>query len=298
MRRRERGQEVLLHLLHRLAVVQKLVDEHDLLLLLGRRVAELGNGQIRGDVHAGALDTAIFVGGRLHEVHGVGPLERPAEVGEEHEGALQDTHQDDPLALAPRLDLARHDPDACLELLLGEDEAVILLVLKILRPSEWGLHVAVPLRRKELPGAGRGGFEDALLLQVLLSLPGEQLPEDALHQRGNGQTAQILGVQPLDVLDARHADGGCCQGREPLREEGLLVGKGHLEQILQAARLFRPRGVRPKPLLGGHLEDVLHAAAPRQQRFRGRRARLQAGRRVHGLRIRRGGYCAARLVLG
>mmetsp|Transcript_16689 Transcript_16689/g.46229 ORF Transcript_16689/g.46229 Transcript_16689/m.46229 type:complete len:241 (-) Transcript_16689:169-891(-) len=235
----ERLEEVLLHVVHGLTVVDQLIHQNHLVRLLRGGVAELGAGELRGDLDALALDAALLVGRGLHEVHRVRARQSPAEVRHHHEGALKDPNQDDALTLAPGLDASRNDPDTSFQLLLGEDEAIVFLVLEVLRAGKRRLHVPVPLQGQELLRAGGRLKQHLLLLAVLRLLAREDVAEDALDEGRHGQAGNIDGVQTLDVLDARDTHRGRGQSSDPLREECLLVGKRCFQEFRQTRARLR-----------------------------------------------------------
>mmetsp|Transcript_8518 Transcript_8518/g.15877 ORF Transcript_8518/g.15877 Transcript_8518/m.15877 type:complete len:256 (-) Transcript_8518:423-1190(-) len=146
MRRRKLGEEVLLHFLHGFAIIQQLIDQDHLVGHLADGVAELRARQVTGDVHRTCLGALVLVRRRLDKVDRVRPDQVPAKVREEHEGALEDGHQHNSLALAPSLDAACGDADAGLNLFLLQNELVVFLILEIFGQSQRRLHVAIAQR--------------------------------------------------------------------------------------------------------------------------------------------------------
>mmetsp|Transcript_44965 Transcript_44965/g.103975 ORF Transcript_44965/g.103975 Transcript_44965/m.103975 type:complete len:343 (-) Transcript_44965:154-1182(-) len=223
VRGRKACEEVLLHLLHGVAAVQQLVEEHDLVRGLRGGVAELARGQLRSNVHTIFGLALVLVRRGLHKVHRVRPDKHAAEIGEEHECAFQDAHKDDALPLAPCLDAPCHDTDACLDLLARQDQPVVLVVLEVLGASKRWLHVPVPQVLQETLLAHCRCLQHFPLLSLFGSIASEDLSEDAFHQRRHRQRSNVLHVQPPHIVETRDAHRGCRQRREPLCQQCLLV---------------------------------------------------------------------------
>mmetsp|Transcript_34016 Transcript_34016/g.90627 ORF Transcript_34016/g.90627 Transcript_34016/m.90627 type:complete len:308 (-) Transcript_34016:322-1245(-) len=183
VRLREARQEMGLHVMHGLTIVQQLINDHNLVRLLRARVAELPTLHIGGDRQRLALRALVAVGGCLRKEDGVGARQRATEVREEHESALQNGNDHDALSLAPRFDAVRGNTNTRFNLLTRENQSVMFQILEVLGSCERRLVVAISQRSQELLRADLGRLEHGPLPAGNGCPFGQDCTKHTLHKR-------------------------------------------------------------------------------------------------------------------
>mmetsp|Transcript_61440 Transcript_61440/g.163527 ORF Transcript_61440/g.163527 Transcript_61440/m.163527 type:complete len:224 (+) Transcript_61440:915-1586(+) len=223
---------MVLHVVQGLSIVQQFIDYHDFVGLLRRSIAKLRTRQIRCDAQRVALRPIIPVGRCLREENRVGARQLATEVRQKHESTLEDRDDNDSFPFAPFLNAMCANANTDLYLLPCKDESVVLEILEVLGSRKRWLVVPIPEWSQKRFGSGPGGLKHCLLSAEHCRFFRKHGPENALDQRRDRQTLDILVVEAFDVGDSRDAHRRIIERLQPNRYMLLFVWKNSVQEIL------------------------------------------------------------------